>query len=282
MSDLPEAPDRWTQLRRYTQARVALGRVGSSQKTSGVLEFSMAHARARDAVHLPFATKALSLTLNAAGFPTMEVRSQAGSRADYLKRPDLGRLLHTDSDALLRTAGPVPHNRLTIIVADGLSSLACVRHAVPLLLALRPLLSRWSIDTIVLAAQARVALSDSVGVLRRAEAALILLGERPGLSSPDSLGAYLTYQPRLGRSDAERNCVSNIRAEGLSYSQAAFKLAYLLEQSRRVGRSGVAIKDESEVGDVAELRPGFDSGATSRDGRELSERAAAGKPPPIE
>ena len=254
MSDLPVAPDPWAELRRHTQARVALGRVGSSQRTGQVLEFSMAHARARDAVHLPFETEAMCATLNAAGFATVEVRSQAANRSTYLKRPDLGRLLHEDSRARLHTEEPVPQDRLTIIVSDGLSSLACMRHAAPLLLALQLQLSGWSVDTIVIAAQARVALSDHVGALRMAEAAVILIGERPGLSSPDSLGAYLTYQPRPGRSDAERNCVSNIRPEGLSYAQAALKLSYLLEQSRRAGQSGVTIKDASEPDDSPELR----------------------------
>lgn len=254
MSDLPAATDRWEQLRRYTQARVALGRVGSSQRTQEVLTFSMAHARARDAVHLALGMEAMSSALNEAGFATIEVRSQAASRTNYLTRPDLGRLLHPDAHALLRAPQPVPQGRLTIIVADGLSSLACMRHAVPLLLALRLQLSGWSMDTIVVATQARVALSDPIGELRQAEAALILLGERPGLSSPDSLGAYLTYGPRPGRSDAERNCVSNIRPQGLSYSQAAYKLSYLLEQSRRAGRSGVTIKDATEPVDSPELR----------------------------
>lgn len=253
MSDVPRVPDPWAELRRYTQARIALGRVGSSQKTEEILEFSMAHARAKDAVHLPFEMQAVSSGLNAAGFATIEVRSQAENRSEYLKRPDLGRLLHPDSHALLRTQETIPHDRLTVVVADGLSALACSRHAVPLLLALQVQLSGWSIDRVVVAAQARVALSDPIGLLREAEAALILLGERPGLSSPDSLGAYLTYQPRPGRSDAERNCVSNIRPEGLPYSQAAFKLSYLLEQSRRAGRSGVTIKDASALDALSEL-----------------------------
>lgn len=272
MSDLPAASDGWDELRRYTQARVALGRVGSSQRTGEVLNFSMAHARARDAVHLALEIETMSSTLNASGFATIEVRSQAASRSIYLKRPDLGRLLHKDSSALLRPQGFVPQDRLTIIVADGLSALACERHAVPLLLELRPQLSAWSIDTIVVAAQARVALSDHVGALRQAEAALILLGERPGLSSPDSLGAYLTYQPHPGRSDAEGNCVSNIRPEGLSYAQAAFKLSYLLEHSRQAGQSGVTIKDASELDDSPELRLSSDSrGSPQRIARVLPE-----------
>ena len=271
MSELPAEANPWEELRRHTQARVALGRVGSSQRTQEVLAFSMAHARARDAVHLALAMDEMSSALNEAGFSTIEVRSQAASRADYLKRPDLGRRLHPDAHALLSTYEPVPQDRLTIIVADGLSALACMRHAVPLLLALRLQLAGWSIDTIVVAIQARVALSDPIGDLRQAEAALMLLGERPGLSSPDSLGAYLTYRPRPGRTDAERNCVSNIRPEGLSYSQAAFKLSYLLEHSRRAGRSGVTIKDASEPDDSPELRLSADANVKAiRSGTALS------------
>ncbi len=141
--------------------------------------------------------------------------------------------------------GSAPKDRLTVIVADGLSAIAAKEHALHLLLALRGLLLDWTIDTIMIATQARVALSDQIGELRGAEATLILLGERPGLSSPDSLGAYLTYGPQPGRSDAERNCVSNIHAAGLSYAEAAHKIDHLLRRSREAGRSGVAIKDDS-------------------------------------
>ena len=245
MSELPAAVEAWAGLRRYTEARVALGRVGASLPTAEVLNFSMAHARAKDAVHLALRTDLLAHSLETAGFRTVEIRSEVKDRAEYLRRPDLGRRLHAEDRELLRTQEAVPENRLTVIVADGLSSLASMRHALPVLTALRDRLTTWSLDTVILATQARVALSDEIGALRRAEAAVILLGERPGLSAPDSLGIYLTYRPQPGRSDAERNCISNVRGGGLSYAEAAYKLAFLLEQSRLAGKSGVSIKDNS-------------------------------------
>jgi ethanolamine ammonia-lyase small subunit len=243
------AVDAWHGLRRYTPARIALGRVGASLPTTEVLAFSMAHARARDAVHLSFDADALASSLDQAGFQTLRARSQAASRPEYLRRPDLGRQLHPGCKGFLRAAETAPAHRLTIVVGDGLSSLAPARHALPLLIELRAQLERvsaWSLDSIVIASEARVALADEVGELRGAEAVVMLLGERPGLSSPDSLGIYMTYAPRRGRSDAERNCLSNVRREGLSYAEAAYKLLYLLDQARNVGASGVVIKDSSD------------------------------------
>ncbi len=247
----PSAPlDPWTALRRYTPARIALGRVGASLPTAEVLAFSMAHACARDAVHLPFNAEALALSFEQAGFPTLHVRSLADGRAEYLRRPDLGRTLHRDCLAAIATTEPATPHRLTVVVGDGLSSLAPTRHALSLMVELRAYLERlspfWALDSVVIASQARVALADEVGELRRAEATVILLGERPGLSSPDSLGIYITYAPRRGRSDAERNCLSNIRREGMSYTEASYKLIYLLDQARLAGTSGVAIKDTSD------------------------------------
>jgi ethanolamine ammonia-lyase small subunit len=242
--------DNWQALRQYTPARIALGRVGSSLPTAEVLGFSMAHARARDAVHLPFDADALSAALEQAGFLTLRAHSRAGSRSEYLRRPDLGRRLHADCRAALTPSEPPPAHRLTVIVGDGLSALAPTRHAQPLLEAVREQIARlaldWQMDTVIIASQARVALSDEIGELRGAEAAVIVLGERPGLSSPDSLGVYMTYAPRPGRTDAERNCLSNVRREGLSYAEAAYKLIYLLDQARLRGASGVAIKDSSD------------------------------------
>ena len=244
MTDVPAVSRSWAALRQYTPARIALGRVGSSLPTAEVLDFSMAHARARDAVHLPMQTGVLAASFEEAGFTTLCVRSEAGNRAEYLKRPDRGRRLHPESLGTLgRKATPASH-QLTIIVADGLSALASTRHALPLLLALRDQLTDWSFDSVIIATMARVALSDQIGELRSAEAAIILLGERPGLSSPDSLGAYLTYQPRLGRTDAERNCISNVRIDGMSYAEAAYRLHHLLRKARLAGRSGVSIKDD--------------------------------------
>lgn len=206
----------------------------------------MAHARARGAIYTTFHSDSLALELKQAGFPSLEVRSRAKDRPEYLHRPDLGRRLSTDC---IRRLQPQSHSakRLTVVIADGLSSLAPAKSALPLLEILRPQLLEWDLDQIVLAHHARVALGDEIGMIRGAEAVVILIGERPGLISTDSLGAYLTYKPYVGRSDAERNCVSNIRPAGLSYEQAAYKLIYLLREARLLGATGISLKDDSEV-----------------------------------
>lgn len=234
----------WVALRRYTDARIALGRVGASLPTREVLNFDMAHARARDAVQIPLDTSALEHLLQEVGFATLHVHSRAADRSEYLRRPDLGRQLAPECRDVLRTHPPVDR-RLTVVVADGLSAFAALRHALPLLIDLRGRLTGWSLDAVVIATQARVALGDEVGELRNSEALAVLIGERPGLSSPDSLGIYMTYAPRRGRTDAERNCISNIHPGGLSYGEAAFRLYYLLEEARLQRRSGIAVKDLS-------------------------------------
>jgi ethanolamine ammonia-lyase small subunit len=231
-------------LRRYTDARIALGRVGASLPTRELLNFDMAHARARDAVLIPLDTSALELQLQEAGFATLRARSRAADRSEYLRRPDLGRELAPECREALFTRERV-ERRLTIVVADGLSAFAPVHHATPLLVELRGRLTGWSLDAVIIATQARVALADEVGELRNSEALAILIGERPGLSSPDSLGIYMTYEPKRGRIDAERNCISNVRSGGLSYGEAAYRLNYLLEQARLHGQSGLAVKDLS-------------------------------------
>jgi ethanolamine ammonia-lyase small subunit len=241
-------PDPWTALRAHTPARIALGRSGASLPTHEVLAFSLAHAQARDAVHTAFSAKAVAEAVEALGLPTLAVDSAAPDRATYLRRPDLGRRLSDASRALLvnRPSKPVD---LAVVVADGLSSTAVHAHAAPLVAALLPLVRAegWSLAPVVIASQARVALGDEVGERLGARLALLLVGERPGLSSPDSLGAYLTFAPRIGLADAARNCVSNIRGEGLSYAAAAFKLAWLAREALRLGESGVALKDESDT-----------------------------------
>lgn len=249
-------PDPWTRLRAFTPARIALGRVGASQPTGALLAFSLAHAQARDAVHEPLAVADVAAGLAAAGFAALHAHSRAADRAQYLRRPDLGRRLDEASVARLRGAAPSPAPDLVFVVADGLSALAVARHAVPMLEAARARLPGWSIGPVVVAEQARVALGDEAGELLGARAVALLVGERPGLSSPDSLGIYLTWAPRVGRSDAERNCISNIRPEGLSYERAAATLAGLLEGARRLGATGVSLKDESGA-------PALPTGATS-------------------
>lgn len=238
-------PEPWKVLSRWTSARIAMGRIGASMPTNAILEFDMDHARARDAVHEPFNTEAMQEALEDIGFPTLLVRSRAPDRATYLRRPDLGRALDPASAESLRRGGPSPSRTLTVVVADGLSSFAPTSHALAFLLRLRDGLVGWHLDPIVIATQARVALADEIGELRGSEATLILIGERPGLKSADSLGAYLTYAPRTGRMDSERNCISNIRPSGISYDVAVFTLLHLLNRARAIGTSGIALKDDS-------------------------------------
>jgi ethanolamine ammonia-lyase small subunit len=224
----PVPPDPWDALRAHTPARIALGRSGASLPTREVLAFSLAHAQARDAVHTTFSAQAVAQAIEALGLAALPIDSAAPDRATYLRRPDLGRRLSDASRALL-TSRPVKPVDLAIVVADGLSSTAVHAHAAPLIATLLPLIRAegWSLAPVVVASQARVALGDEVGEMLGARLVLLLVGERPGLSSPDSLGAYLTFAPRIGLTDTARNCVSNIRGEGLSYEQAAFKLAWL-------------------------------------------------------
>lgn len=237
----------WDALRRFTNARIALGRTGSSLPTAPLLAFELAHAQARDAVHQPLDTAALGETLRAAGFDTVDVRSAAPDREHYLRRPDLGRMLDAASVALLTelaaATGDTPE--LVFVAADGLSAFAAQRHVAPLLTRLRGPLEGWRIGPVVIATQARVALGDRIGELLRAKIVVVMIGERPGLSSPDSLGLYVTYAPRTGRHDAERNCISNVRPEGLDYRDAVFKLMWLLNEARRLKLTGVALKDHS-------------------------------------
>lgn len=243
----PVPPDPWNALRARTPARIAIGRSGASLPTREVLAFSLAHAQARDAVHAPFDADSVTRSLEALGLEVLRADSAVPDRATYLRRPDLGRRLSDAGRTALTGVGRGAD--LAVIIADGLSSTAVHAHAAPLTAALLPYVEAegWTLAPIVVASQARVALGDEVGELLGARLVLLLVGERPGLSSPDSLGAYLTFAPRVGRTDAERNCVSNIRAEGLSYHQAAHKLAWLAREALRVGATGVGLKDESDV-----------------------------------
>lgn len=240
----PVESDPWTALRAFTPARIALGRSGASQPTHAQLEFGLAHARARDAVHAPLDAASLDTALREAGLPTIHAHSRAPDRATYLRRPDLGRRLDDASRERLHAAASALAPDLVVVVADGLSALAVMRHAVPLLVEARDRLAGWRIEPVVIASQARVALGDQIGEALGARAVAVLVGERPGLSSPDSMGIYLTWAPRTGCTDAQRNCISNVRPEGLSYVDAAATLARLLEGARRIGATGVALKDE--------------------------------------
>ncbi|MEO6056031.1 MAG: ethanolamine ammonia-lyase subunit EutC [Gemmatimonadales bacterium] len=251
------APDPWHPLRALTPARIALGRVGASLPTRAHLDFQLAHARARDAVHDRLEVTRLRQALGDAGLESVALRSAAADRATYLQRPDLGRRLDDAGRAALAAAVPPDGTNASpgaaidaaFVVADGLSARAAHAHAVPLLAALVPrlLAEGWRLAPVVVAEQGRVALGDEIGAILGARLVLVLLGERPGLSAPDSLGAYLTWDPRPGRTDAERNCVSNIRPEGLSPTLAADRLGRLMLEAARRRLSGIALKDDTRM-----------------------------------
>ena len=240
-------PDPWHPLRRLSAARIALGRTGGSLPTRELLDFRLAHARARDAVHFPFDAPALAEQLRALADEVICVESAAATTAEFLRRPDLGRTLGDASRA--RLSGRVARSDLAIIVSDGLSSRAAVEQGPPLLAELIPLVRArgWTLAPLVVATRGRVALQDEIGALLGARISLMLLGERPGLGAANSLGAYFTHSPRPGLTDASRNCVSNIRGEGLPPAEAAHKLFGLLVASSRLGLSGVQLKDETPV-----------------------------------
>jgi ethanolamine ammonia-lyase small subunit len=242
--------DPWSGLRRFTDARIGLGRSGSAMPTREVLAFSLAHAEARDAVLTPIDWTPLESELAALGLTTIRVASAVQGRAEYLRRPDLGRRLSAASKQQLMaaaTASPAERPDLLIVAGDGLSSRAVAANLIPYLTALLPHVRKdgLKIGPIVLANEARVALGDDIGEALGAKAVLMLIGERPGLSSPDSLGAYLTWSPKVGIKDADRNCISNIRVRGLSYEEAAFKAAWLLREAFRRQLTGVNLKDDS-------------------------------------
>lgn len=247
MDDAPVPASAWAVLRASTAARIALGRAGGSLPTKPLLDFQLAHARARDAVHTPFDVAMLQEAVAARGWPGVHVQSEARDRATYLRRPDLGRRLDAPSrDRLAALDGG--RCDVALVIADGLSTRATEKHALAVLdLTVGALVTwGWTVAPIAIAGQSRVALGDEIGALLQARLVAVLIGERPGLSADDSLGIYLTHAPRIGRTDAERNCISNIRAGGLTYEQAAHKLVYLMRESRQAGLTGVALKDESD------------------------------------
>jgi ethanolamine ammonia-lyase small subunit len=233
-------------LRELTPARVALGRAGASLPTTALLEFTLDHARARDAVHAAFDAQALIAAFGGLGLEAFELRSRAGSRGDYLRRPDLGRRLDQASQELLATKSGGA-SQLVLVIGDGLSPTAVHAHAVELVRSLVPQLAKNQIRIadVAVASGARVALGDEIGAILGARMVVMLIGERPGLLAPDSLGAYLTFAPRIGLTDAERNCVSNIHGAGLSYDEAATKIAWLVREGLARGLTGVTLKDES-------------------------------------
>lgn len=262
----------WSELRRFTPARIGLGRAGVSLPTAAQLDFQLAHAQARDAVHRPLEVQSLCADIEALGLSTVPLHSAATTRAIYLQRPDLGRQLGPASRQQLETLRAERHAQgvrahdLAFAVVDGLSALAVQRHAAPLLTEVLALLNgpaaegapRWTIAPVAVVEQGRVAVGDHIGELLDSQIVVVLIGERPGLSSPDSLGLYLTWAPQPGRHDAERNCISNVRPEGLSYRDAAARLLYLLEQARSRRLTGVRLKDESgSSGESIAAQPNF-------------------------
>jgi ethanolamine ammonia-lyase small subunit len=261
---LPTVKDRLAALRAATPARIFLPGAGAAVATSANLAFQFAHAEARDAVEDRLDAAALVDQLGAPGLPALSVESAAPNRRAYLMRPDLGRRLTDSARARLRPyAGDYD---LVFVIADGLSARAVAAHAGPLLgatfAALDP--GGWKIGPLVIVSQARVAIGDEVGELLGAKLVAVLIGERPGLSSPDSLGVYLTFAPRIGRTDAERNCLSNIRREGMSYGEAAARLVYLASEARRRKVSGVGLKDESALAASLALPVGEEGGGAPR------------------
>lgn len=239
-----------TRLRALTPARVGLGRTGVSQQTSDLLQFQQAHAQARDSVHARLDSSTLSASLAAiSGSSVLRLQSAAPDRTTYLQRPDLGRKLDESSRASLAVYAHLQQSPcdLVVVVADGLSALAVERHVPPLLEEWLPQLEAMHLAPICIVEQGRVAIADEIGAALNAQMAVIFIGERPGLSSPDSLGAYITWQPQTGRTDAQRNCISNIRAEGLSYAQAAEQLNFYLVQARLRRLTGVALKFDSNL-----------------------------------
>ncbi|MDH2434533.1 ethanolamine ammonia-lyase subunit EutC [Pokkaliibacter sp. MBI-7] len=255
----------WSNLRQFTDARIALGRAGTSVPTAALLAFQLDHARARDAVHLPLDMALLQRQLASAGLESLQVQSRAHNRLVYLQRPDWGRRLNAESVSVLeqRVAAALiaegvdegvlgADERLwdvAIVIVDGLSSQAVQAHSAAMVSRLAAAFdqSGLTLAPVVLVQQGRVAVGDEVAEVLRARTVVLLVGERPGLSSPDSLGIYFTYAPKVGLTDAARNCISNIRPAGLSYEQACGKLMYLLLEANRRGLSGVQLKDESEV-----------------------------------
>jgi len=241
MPDELTISDPWSHLRQFTAARIAIGRTGGSQPTAAVLDFRLSHARARDAVHAPFDTAALAAQLHAAEIQTKFLATAVPDRATYLLRPDLGRSLDQASREKLEPSQP----DLVLIVSDGLAAAAAESHAAATLIPLIRELHQagWKISPVHVVPLARVKVQDEIGSALGARFSLMLLGERPGLGAPDSLGAYFTANPSLACTDADRNCVSNIRPEGIPPVQAAAKLAWLLKESLRLGVSGVHLKD---------------------------------------
>jgi len=251
----PVIENPWASLRRYTDARIGLGRAGVSVPTKHLLEFQLAHAKAQDAVHTALDVTALANRLKDSPWcpssDPIHLQTRAKNRTQYLQRPDYGRRLDDKSSKSLRKHRNATDNHYDLVIAivDGLSALAIEANAVPFLDCLIPALNigsdPWQISPLCIVEQGRVAIGDVIGELLHARCVLVLIGERPGLSSPDSMGLYMTWNPRLGRTDAQRNCISNVRAAGLSYLEASRRALHLLNEARARQLSGIQLKDRT-------------------------------------
>jgi ethanolamine ammonia-lyase small subunit len=242
----PVEPDPWHSLKTYTDARIALGHTGGAIPLKEVLQFRLAFAHAKDAVYSELDWPKLEQRLEQLAVPYLKLHSRASSRSVYLQRPDWGRCLNEASVASLKEIPAIEYD-VAIVLADGLSATAINQHALPLIQRLRPLLQKanYHLAPICIVEQARVAIGDEIGHLLDTQLVIVLIGERPGLSSPYSMGAYLTYAPQPGLTDERRNCISNIRPEGLPYEMACQKLYYLIQESLRLKLSGVDLKDNT-------------------------------------
>lgn len=237
-------PDPWAGLKAFTAARIALGRTGTAEPLQAMLQFRMAHAHARDAVYEMLNQQALLQDLQVLQQPAFVLQTQAGNRAEYLQYPDRGRRLHEAAVNQLKEYDSTGYD-VCVVIADGLSATAIHNHAIAVLKLLLPLFEKAALQVapICLVQQGRVAIGDETGFLLKAKLVVVLIGERPGLSSPDSLGVYLTYRPTPGLTDESRNCISNIRPEGLQYAPAAEKIFFLINEALRLQLSGVQLKD---------------------------------------
>lgn len=246
LNQIPRDP--WQSLSNFTQARIALGRTGISVPLKETLQFKLAHAHARDAVYSELNSSSIISSLQSLENDVLLLHSRAADRNQYLQRPDLGRRLDDASVNKLLELEKQPIS-VAIIIADGLSANAIQQHAFPLLQLLLTQLNKAEISfgPICIVEQARVAIGDEIASLLKAELSIILIGERPGLTAADSMGAYITYSPKVGLTDENRNCISNIRLEGLNYELAAEKIFYLISESLRLKLSGVSLKDDARL-----------------------------------
>lgn len=258
MVDKPTSPivveNPWERLNAFTDARIGLGRAGVSLPTSKLLAFQLAHAQAQDAVHCPLDVETLASELtDTLGLTTspISLHSQAQDRAMYLQRPDYGRRLNDETrEQLQQAAASQQRYDLAVVVVDGLSALAVQQNSAPFLSTLYQMLDNdaadWQLAPLTIVEQGRVAIGDEIGALLNADAVLVMIGERPGLSSPDSLGLYMTWAPETGLKDDRRNCISNVRPAGLQIEEAARRFFLLLKEAQQLKVSGVKLKDRSE------------------------------------